>query len=110
MREMPKAPPPQPLYLTYVPARSYSSGGHYKFHAHLGHAKNALSYYHRSGGMIYKWNGVSWEMLYEVTRGTTVMPWDVEKAKLAEKRRVVENTARQRRQVEAYVKELEGLE
>lgn len=75
VKEMPKSPPPQPRYVTYVSARTYSAGGKWKFHANLGHAKNAVSYHSRTGGEIYWWDGDEWVLLYTVEPGSTRMPW-----------------------------------
>lgn len=107
MREMPEKPPLPPAFLSYMPSRGYR--GSYKFHKTIGHAKNAIS---RSYGRIWQWDwdASTWVLLYDVAPHTRIMPWKIEEAELAEKRRAMENATRQRRQAEAYVKELERLE
>lgn len=88
---MPKSPPPPPRFLSEVPSRSYQSGGTYKHHGNLGHAKNAIRasgslwdkethrYAGLNGGKIWEWDfdTNTWGLLYDVPPGTreSELPW-----------------------------------
>lgn len=74
MDKMPKAPPTN-FYVSFVQRRGYS-GGNYKLHLNLGHAKNAVSYQDRGtgvrGGQIWEWSALrlEWVLLFDVKPGT----------------------------------------
>jgi hypothetical protein len=104
MNKMPLSPPPPPQFVTHCPRRYQAK---FKFHKTLGHAKSAIV--QQGYGTIWQWDEAEnvWVVLYDIAVRTPVqsLPWNVEKTA----REAEEYRQRQIREVQARMRELDGL-
>lgn len=71
-------------YMTLIPGRSQER----KSHPTLEEAKDALRWYYwpdrfREDMALYKWAGVEWLKMFEVSKGQKDIPWELDRGEIS---------------------------